>query len=333
MLTQVNSRELHRHITDLYPSRPLELTPSNLSFVEPLPCIQRPDRERPHLGSADALRSALGRVRYSQQGAAKADDILVVSGQDLYALDFQALVGFHREQGADVTMVTQRYHLGGSERMGLCKLSRDRMRVDRFVEKPSREELRRHVEGGTGAVDVSLGMYVFKRCVLESFLESDMHRELGSIGDDVIAPAVASGMHVAAFEHSGRFTVRPRPPKRLAALPCLALPCTEPRATLACSHRARRVFVSGPLRFEKRWSPVHVRTSRSDAHAFAQRLTPRAPCRTARASARTWRRRCASRRRGTTPRSLPSCTPSSRPRPRRCCRPCASRTRASSTPW
>jgi glucose-1-phosphate adenylyltransferase len=210
VLTQVNSHELHRYVCDKYPAHPLSLVPKNLTFVRPLPCYQKPNRRHAHLGSADAVRSALERIRYTQQGAPPVEEVIVASGQDLYSIDFQEVLGLHRDRGADITVVTRRYLLADSEKMGFCRLSSNHQRIKKFIEKPTQEQMWELVEGDIRDVEVSLGMYVFKRSVLESMLESDWTREIGSISEDIISPAVEAGLHVTTFKHDGLFTVRCR---------------------------------------------------------------------------------------------------------------------------
>jgi ADP-glucose pyrophosphorylase len=91
--------------------------------------------------------------------------------------------------------------------MGFCTLGSDHKHVETFVEKPSPRKMFDLIMSNTRDVEVSLGMYVFKRSILESMLEDDMTREIGSISEDIIAPAVESGMHVTTFKHDGLFTV------------------------------------------------------------------------------------------------------------------------------
>jgi glucose-1-phosphate adenylyltransferase len=208
VLTQENTHELHHYLADRYPSRPLQLVPHNLTFVRALPCFQKPHRKHAHLGSADAVPSALERIRWTQQGSPPIEEVLFVSGQNLYSVDFQELLGFHRDRGADITVVTRQKCLSNSQNMGLCRLSSNHQRIEKFNNTSCQKPISELVEGSNCELEVSLGMYVFKRSVLESMLESDMTQGIGSISEDIISPAVKGGLHVTTFKHDGLFTVR-----------------------------------------------------------------------------------------------------------------------------
>jgi ADP-glucose pyrophosphorylase len=80
--------------------------------------------------------------------------------------------------------------------------------VEAFVEKPSPQDLFDLLTSSTRQLEVSLGIYAFRRSVLEAMLEGDVTREIGSIGDDIVTPAVESGLRMTTFKHDGSFTVR-----------------------------------------------------------------------------------------------------------------------------
>jgi glucose-1-phosphate adenylyltransferase len=97
------------------------------------------------------------------QGAPPIEDVLVVSGQDLYNIDFREVLGLHGLRGADVTVVTRRHRHDEDNEMGFCTLGSDHKHVETFVEKPSPRKMFDRITSNTRDVEVSLGMYVFKR--------------------------------------------------------------------------------------------------------------------------------------------------------------------------
>jgi glucose-1-phosphate adenylyltransferase len=105
-------------------------------------------------GTADALWQHQQVLKTSA-----AEDILILSGDQVYKMDYRELVRAHQYSGAWVTVVAKRYTSGVPERYGALDIDRDGL-VRRFIEKPEEE-----------VMDFfSLGIYVFKKRVLEERL-------------------------------------------------------------------------------------------------------------------------------------------------------------------
>ena len=94
VLTQFLSVSLHRHIAQTY-----KRDAFTQGFIEVLPAQQTYEAAAWYEGTADAIRHHL---RYIQEDGAR--DVLILSGDQLYRMDFGALVRAHREQQADVTI-------------------------------------------------------------------------------------------------------------------------------------------------------------------------------------------------------------------------------------
>src|SRR3954467_11978660 len=97
VLTQFNSVSLHRHIAKTY-----TFDPFNGGFVEILAAQQTMQHETWYQGTADAVRRNLV---YFAEGNYY-DLVLILSGDQLYRMDFQDMIRTHQENKADVTIAT-----------------------------------------------------------------------------------------------------------------------------------------------------------------------------------------------------------------------------------
>src|SRR3954470_22542942 len=94
VLTQFLSVSLHRHIANTY-----KFDPFSRGFVEVLAAQQTNEAADWYQGTADAVRQ---QVRYVQEDACR--EVLILSGDQLYRMDYQQLLKTHRDAGADVTI-------------------------------------------------------------------------------------------------------------------------------------------------------------------------------------------------------------------------------------
>src|SRR5215470_4757880 len=94
ILTQFLSVSLHRHIANTY-----KFDPFSRGFVEVLAAQQTNEAADWYQGTADAVRQ---NVRYVHKDGAR--DVLILSGDQLYRMDFAQLLATHRSTGADVTI-------------------------------------------------------------------------------------------------------------------------------------------------------------------------------------------------------------------------------------
>lgn len=206
VLTQYNSRSLNAHIVDAYPSTSIK---SNAS-VEVLADSQTTRRKEWTKGSADAVRSVLYDIPTMHavpENPEKVKDILVLSGEHLYSMDYSALIRQHRETDADITISTvgvgrtnkALYGVDGTG-LGLVQLD-DQYTVEKFTEKPNIVELIDHEGVSFGSTPelpfvASMGLYVFKAKVLRELLTDP---ELLDFGQDVIPFALRNNLNVKGY--------------------------------------------------------------------------------------------------------------------------------------
>src|SRR5262245_2387322 len=179
VLTQFNSASLNRHIGQTY-----RMDLFSQGFVEILAAEQTPDNPNWYQGTADAVRQAARHFeRYD------ADYYLVLAGDQLYRMDYCALVDAHIDRRADITIAAQPVSTEDASAMGIFRFDRSGQIVA-FEEKPNRNrlaEIGQSIPNGSrfGAPTpdkpfvASMGIYVFSREVLFDALQSDGATDFG----------------------------------------------------------------------------------------------------------------------------------------------------------
>src|SRR5438552_12303278 len=128
VLTQFNSMSLHRHIQASY-----KFDNFSRSFVDILAAQQTPAGSQWYQGTADAVRQ---NMRYFLERPY--DYYLILSGDQLYRMDFREILHQHIRSGADITLATKPVHRHQVSEFGIMGSGVDR-RITRFVEKPIEE--------------------------------------------------------------------------------------------------------------------------------------------------------------------------------------------------
>ena len=199
VLTQFNTMSLHRHIQASY-----KFDNFSRSFIDILAAQQTPESTEWYQGTADAVRQNL---RYLLERPF--NYYLILSGDQLYRMDFRVLLHQHIQSGADITLATKPVRRHQVSEFGIMQCGTDR-RITRFVEKPKDEgvlhelrmsrELLTATEGDPDEelFQASMGIYVFNREVLVRCLDN----QLVDFGKDVIPQAIKD-RHVSAFIFNG----------------------------------------------------------------------------------------------------------------------------------
>jgi glucose-1-phosphate adenylyltransferase len=199
VLTQFNSMSLHRHIQASY-----KFDNFSRSFVDILAAQQTSTGSQWYQGTADAVRQ---NMRYFLERPF--DYYLILSGDQLYRMDFRALLHQHIRLGADITLATKPVHRHQVSEFGIMQSGVDR-RITHFVEKPTDEGVLLEMKMSRellGAIDsneeeelfqASMGIYVFNRKVLIECLENDLF----DFGKHII-PQSIKDRRVSAFIFKG----------------------------------------------------------------------------------------------------------------------------------
>jgi glucose-1-phosphate adenylyltransferase len=171
VLTQFLSVSLHRHISHTY-----KLDQFSQGFVEILAAQQTMESTDWYQGTADAVRQ---NIRYLQEDWIH--EVLILSGDQLYRMDFRRMVGTHRGADADMTIAVIPVTRSEARSFGIMRLDEGGRIVD-FVEKPQTDEALDRVRTPAEWIErkgiaargrqylASMGIYLFKRDVLVSLL-------------------------------------------------------------------------------------------------------------------------------------------------------------------
>jgi len=178
ILTQFNSVSLNRHISSTYHFDYFSNREVNLLAAE-----QTIENTNWFQGTADAVRRHMPHYHLQED-----DDVLVLSGDHLYRMDFSHLVKFHREKDADVTVSTLLVPGRIAHQFGILKFTKAQKITD-FAEKPSGAEQLKHFCPSKDLLEsekseryfASMGIYLFKASVLKDLLigdETDFGKEI-----------------------------------------------------------------------------------------------------------------------------------------------------------
>ena len=189
ILTQFNSTSLHSHI-----SRTYKFDQFTAGFVEILAAQQTFNNTSWYEGTADAVRKNLMHFMNHDW-----DHLLILSGDQLYRMDFQELVEQHHDTGADITIATLPVARGEASALGIMQIDGEK-RITRFVEKPKEDAVldtlkiapemnaALAIPGGRESYLASMGIYVFNRQVLAELLDNP----LSDFGKHIIPHAITT---------------------------------------------------------------------------------------------------------------------------------------------
>lgn len=175
ILTQFNTASLHRHIQGTY-----HFDPFGGGFVDILSAEQTEKSLDWYQGTADAVRRNLLHFR-----AFPHDLVLILSGDQLYRMDFREIIEQHIATKADVTLATVPFAVSKVEGLGLTRVNDD-LSIAQFVEKPKDPEIIRSLALSPTLEAklktpcdekrclASMGIYVFNRDVLTESLDNTM---------------------------------------------------------------------------------------------------------------------------------------------------------------
>lgn len=191
--TQFNSVSLHRHIRSTY-----TFDAFDQGFVEILAAQQTNENATWYQGTADAVRQNL---RHLQQPGI--EFVLILSGDQLYRMDFREMIAQHQAVGADVTICGLPVHSHQAAGLGIMRVDAEG-RVDGFLEKPQTEDELKLVRTDPAWIDAhgipsqgrdclaNMGIYLFNRDTLLEVLDKTDYRDFGK----EVFPASIRSRHV-----------------------------------------------------------------------------------------------------------------------------------------
>ena len=140
-------------------------------------------------GTADAIYQNLNFVEMIGD-----DYVLILSGDHIYSMDYAKMLDFHKKHQAKVTIGTIRVPWDEASRFGIM-VADDNMRITKFQEKPKQPESNL----------ASMGIYIFNREVLESYLKADAKNEASEhdFGKNVIPAMLNDKIDLYAYPFEG----------------------------------------------------------------------------------------------------------------------------------
>ncbi len=169
VISQFLSTSLHQHISKTYhPGN------YNTGFIELLSVEQKPKNKNWFLGTADAVRQNL---EYFLD--IPVDYFLILSGDQVYNMDFQEMLRFAKITNADLVIAAKHVRdENDAKRMGILKIDQSNQITD-FIEKPEKPEVLETFKTSFDSYLGSMGIYLFKREVLFKLLECDSREDFG----------------------------------------------------------------------------------------------------------------------------------------------------------
>jgi glucose-1-phosphate adenylyltransferase len=189
VLTQFNSTSLHGHI-----SRTYKFDQFTSGFVEILAAQQTLNNNSWYEGTADAVRKNLQHFLNHDF-----DYLLILSGDQLYRMDYRQMIDQHIETGADITVATIPVGRNEAKSFGIMQVAEDR-RITRFEEKPKDPAVldsmhipqdwlkKMGIKDGDEKFLASMGIYVFNRELIRELLDNP----LSDFGKHIIPHAINS---------------------------------------------------------------------------------------------------------------------------------------------
>ena len=179
VLTQFNSASLHNHLHSFY------FDNLHGGFVEVLAAQQTIGSSQWYQGTADAVRQNFDYIHQRH-----IEYVLILSGDQLYRMDFKKMLKTHIKTGADVTISAVPVNQDQASALGIMRFD-DTGKVVGFLEKPKSHEELEHVRTNPAWIDkhgirsqgreflASMGIYLFKKQVLLDVLEKTDYTDFG----------------------------------------------------------------------------------------------------------------------------------------------------------
>ncbi|MFO0898597.1 MAG: glucose-1-phosphate adenylyltransferase [Pirellulales bacterium] len=180
VLTQFNSVSLHRHIRRTY-----HFDVFTGGFVEILAAQQTNDSSDWYQGTADAVRQNLRSLQQPD-----VDYVLILSGDQLYRMNFADMLATHQRTKADVTIAAMPVDRSAAKSLGIMRVD-EQGKVEGFLEKPQTNEECELVKMDPSWIDrhgipsrgrdllASMGIYLFNRDTLVELLEKTNYHDFG----------------------------------------------------------------------------------------------------------------------------------------------------------
>jgi glucose-1-phosphate adenylyltransferase len=195
VLTMYNSASLNRHIKNTY-----HFSAFSTAFVDILAAEQTPDNPTWFQGTADAVRQGLRHV-----SPFPSEYVLILSGDQLYQIDFQDMLKSHKDSGADITIATIPVAEKEASDFGILKTEEGL--ITSFTEKPKTglenwvSDTGEEMKAKGKLYLASMGIYIFNRQLLFDLLLNEK-KDATDFGKEII-PQSLGKYKVASYQYEG----------------------------------------------------------------------------------------------------------------------------------
>ncbi|OYZ02509.1 MAG: glucose-1-phosphate adenylyltransferase [Sphingobacteriia bacterium 28-36-52] len=200
VLTQFNSASLNKHIKNTY-----HFSAFSTGFVDILAAEQTPDNPGWFQGTADAVRQSLRHISNLEY-----DYILILSGDQLYQMDFGDMLKNHIKSNTDISIATIPVDDRDAPEFGILKTNEENV-ITSFIEKPKKDVLPDWISD-TGAdmqgqgrnYLASMGIYIFNKKILDKLL-NEAHPNATDFGKEILPDSIEN-YKVSSFQYDGYWT-------------------------------------------------------------------------------------------------------------------------------
>jgi len=198
VLTQFNSASLNKHIKNTY-----HFGNFSESFVDIVAAEQTPNNKSWFQGTADAVRQCMQHfLNYDFEYA------LILSGDQLYQMDFNKMIEAHIKAGADITLATLPVVAKEASEFGILKSDSENI-IQEFIEKPAPEllpewtsEVSEEMQQEGKIYLASMGIYIFNRNLLVELMKDQGTKDFGK---EIIPQAILTNK-VLSYQYEGYWT-------------------------------------------------------------------------------------------------------------------------------
>ena len=198
VLTQFNSASLNAHIKNTY-----NFSIFSHAFVDILAAEQTPDNPTWFQGTADAVRQCMPHFLNHDF-----DYALILSGDQLYQMDFNAMLDQHINNHADISIATLPVNAKDAPEFGILKTNSESY-IESFIEKPAKELLKDWESDVSDQMKsegkhylASMGIYIFNKELLVDIMSNN---ETKDFGKEIIPQAVGK-KKILSYQYEGYWT-------------------------------------------------------------------------------------------------------------------------------
>lgn len=198
VLTQFNSASLNKHIKNTY-----HFSFFSAAFVDVLAAEQTINSDKWFQGTADAVRQSMHHFLQNDFEYA-----LILSGDQLYQMDFNKMVQAHEESGAEISIATYPVNAKDATSFGILKTNEENI-ITSFIEKPSSDllpqwtsEVSHQMKNDGRDYLASMGIYIFNRSLLEELMKNPNTNDFGK----EIIPQAVKNHKTLSYQYEGYWT-------------------------------------------------------------------------------------------------------------------------------